>query len=136
MTAGPRRARDRGHLLVEAMVGCAIVGIALTSVLGAGDAFSRDINRAGVDARAMMLARERLDVLRAAPRSSTLWNVGTDSGTYPSPVETPPWTWQVDVTEPGDSLVAGPVAPPLVYRQAVVRVSYRGRTVQLEAYKW
>ena len=129
--------RDAGHFLVEAMAGCAILGVTLTTAMVAGARFQHDIGVASADQHAWQLLRERYEMQRAAPFESADWAVtATRTGTYAVPGEAP-WTWTVDVTDVTDGLIGGPLAgQSLVYRQAVVRVIYRGQTISLEAVRW
>jgi Tfp pilus assembly protein PilV len=119
---------------MEAMVSGAVLLIALASVLGAIAAAQRSLGVAEADQHAWQLLRERYELQRAARLTDSDWAVGTRTGTHPLPTEQTPWTWSVVVSQVSDAAVSG--VGPLSYRQAVVSLTYRGRTISLEAVRW
>lgn len=136
MSRRPRS--DRGHLLVDALVAAAVLLIGLASVLGAAASHQHDLAAAGADQHAWQLLHERYELQRAAPLTSADWAVtavaGPRTGTYAVAGE-PDWTWTVAVSQVTDANLSGPYQP-LSYRLAVVSLTYRGRTISLEATKW
>ncbi len=137
MTEGRPRGpglRARGHLLLEAMLAGTVLLIALASLLGAMTSIRRGVGSAEVDQRAWQLLRERYEIQRAARLSDPDWAIGLRTGAYAFPDEPAPWTWTVAVSQVSDGAVAR--VGPLSYRLAVVSLSYRGRTIRLEALRW
>lgn len=136
MSRHARRAESRGHLLIEAMVGGAVLLLAIGGISSALTASSESLARATLDQQALDEAQARVEWLRAQPLTSPAWLVTSTpaSGFVPSH---PDWRWQIDVAEVNDTFVSG-AAMVLKYRKATVTVRYGApqREVSLETLKW
>ena len=134
--SGTKHGRGRGYVLAEALVGGVVMMLALVGVFGALSRGGEHVGRALADQNAAERATEQLEWLRARSSSDPAWAVGGRPCQQP-PVPLPDgWVCNVIVTEVVDAAVAGPVAGPLRYKRAVVRVEYRGTSMSLEALKW
>lgn len=122
------RRESRGHLLLEALVASAILGIAVAGVLGASSAAHESIGRAASDQEALAFARGLVEVQQAAPKNRPEWLPGAREGTVPGH---PDWRWSVVVAEVRDAGADG-----LAYRRATVSLAYRRKTLVLEALRW
>ena len=107
-----------------------MLAIALSVVLGATSKAELDLGNAAADQEAYLLAQQLVEAQRAAPITGPEWAVGVRGGSFVRPHEAA-WPFQVVVTAVNDPGVAG-----VSYRRAQVTVSFRGRSVALEALRW
>jgi hypothetical protein len=121
-----------GHVLLESLVGGAVIVLVLAG-LASGEIASRRILDRGIDdvelARA---AAERLEFLRSQARTSPAW-----TGPTTGPVTGHPgWTWLIEPAAHSDSDIGGLPQPVEFLRANVTITAVDGRTLQVEALRW
>lgn len=126
------RRATRGHLLLEALAGGAIVLLVLAGLASSEIATRRVLDRGIDDVELARAATERLEFLRAQPLTSTAWTAPT-AGAVPG---RPGWTWSITPEAFVDTGVSGLAAAPSLRRARVTITAGDGRAVTVEALRW
>jgi Tfp pilus assembly protein PilV len=127
--------RERGYALAEAMVGGAVLLLAVSGLLTAISQANAHIARSVQEQRATQLLVERIERLRVVPTSNALWNAGSSDCTALMATPTG-WTCTLVVSDVSDTAVGLSGVGPLVYKQAVFTMSSRGLSWSMETLKW
>jgi hypothetical protein len=122
----------RGHLLLEALVGGAIILLVLAGLASSEIASRRVLDRGIDDVELARAATERLEFLRAEPPTSAAWTAPS-AGAVPG---RPGWTWSIAPDVFVDTAVSGLSAPPSLRRARVTITAGDGRAVTVEALRW
>jgi type II secretory pathway pseudopilin PulG len=128
---------ERGYALIEAMVGGAVLMIALGSVLGGLVQASGYVARAEADQKLTQFLVDQSERLRALSVLHPYWDtVGLGKACLDVGVRLPStWTCKIDVYKDTDSAMGG-AAGPVEYRRAVVTVTSRTTSQSLAVLKW
>jgi Tfp pilus assembly protein PilV len=129
------RRHQRGYALSEAMVGGAVLILAITGVMSALTQANAQVTKAVDQQTTARLAVQQLEQLRFLPLTHALWSPGTkdcELGPHPSR-----FTCSITVEDVSDTNMGGPISTPPSYRRAVVTVVYREVTsFSVETLKW
>lgn len=125
------RRGTRGHLLLEALAGGAIVLLVLAGLASSEMASRRVLDRGIDDVELARAATERLEFLRAQPPTSPAWTAPSAGGV----AGRPGWTWSIAPDAFVDT-AAGLTAAPSLRRARVTITAVDGRTVTVEALRW
>ncbi|MFL5353917.1 hypothetical protein [Archangium sp.] len=135
--SGLKRREARGYALVEAMVGGAVLMMALASVLGGLSAASGQVTRAVVEQRIQNALVDQTERLRALPTTDARWAVGTKACI---PLETPAewpveWVCSIVVTAQPDTFTVGGSPLTVNYKRARVTITFAQRAQSLAVLK-
>jgi Tfp pilus assembly protein PilV len=126
---------ERGYALIEAMVGGAILMIALGSVLGGLIQANGHVARAVADQHLTQFLVDQTERLRALPVSDATWaTAGLGKACIAMGLPST-WTCTLDVYDETDSAMGG-AAGPVAYKRAVVTVTSRTTSQSLAVLKW
>jgi Tfp pilus assembly protein PilV len=132
--SGKNARRERGYALIEAMVGGAVLMIALGSVLGGLIQANGHVARATADQYLTQFLVDQTERLRALPVSDALWaTAGTGKACITMGLPST-WTCKVDVYNDSDAM--GGAAGTVAYKRAVVTVTSRTTSQSLAVLKW
>jgi hypothetical protein len=126
------RSSERGYALIEAMVGGAVLMVALGSVLSGMLAAREQVTRSVVDQHMTQHLVHQAERIRALPPGHALLNTSpplvNPRACLLSTGELPEgWTCGISVFPDTDTAVGGP-AGPLFYKRAVVTLTFAGRS--------
>jgi Tfp pilus assembly protein PilV len=129
---------ERGYALIEAMLGGAVLMIALGSVLGGLVQANGHVARATADQNLTQYLVDQTERLRALPVSDPLWAapaLGKPCIVMGLPAT---WTCKVDVYDDTDTDMGGATGPAgsVRYKRAVVTVTSRTSSLSLSVLKW
>lgn len=135
--SGLERRGARGYALVEAMVGGAVLMMALASVLGGLSAASGHVTRAVGEQRIQQALVDQSERLRALPATDAKWAVGTKACL---PLETPSewpgeWACSITVTAQPDTFTVGGASLTVNYKRAQVTITFAQRAQSLVVLK-
>jgi hypothetical protein len=122
----------RGHLLLEALAGGAIVLLVLAGLASSEMASRRVLDRGIDDVELARAATERLEFLRAQPPTSPAWTTPSAGAV----VGRPGWTWSIAPDAFVDTAAVGLTAAPSLRRARVTITAGDGRAVTVEALRW
>jgi Tfp pilus assembly protein PilV len=131
---------ERGYALIEAMVGGAVLMVALGSVLSGLLAANEHVTRAVVDQGMTQHLVDQMEQIRALPISDAMWDPAVPQkgcllSALPKSKLPEGWTCQVSVVEVDDTAVGG-AAGTLKYRRATVTLSFAQRSQTMVVLKW
>jgi uncharacterized membrane protein len=137
------RRSERGYALIEAMVGGAVLMVALGSVLAGLGSAREHVTRSVVDQRITQQLMDQAERIRALSRNDEPWKtLGIDKdaclGKHTDPEKStipPEWKCHISVFEDTDTAVGGPVAGPLKYRRAVITLTFANRSQSVTVLK-
>jgi Tfp pilus assembly protein PilV len=133
--SGRNQRGARGYVLIEALVGGAVLMLALGGVMAGLAEANGHVARAVADQNRTQLLVEQAERLRALPLSNAQWTPGTHKPCISA--ELPgTWTCQLDVVTVTDNDIGG-AAGPLTYRRAVVTITTGSNTSRsMAVLKW
>lgn len=129
-----RRRSERGYVLAEALVGGAVLMLALVSVLSGLSQANGHVARAVSDQGLMQALTDQTERLRALPISDTRWDAGLAKPCLPSSLP-PELTCRLDIYAETDNAFGG-AAVPVPYRRAVVTLRSANAVHSLAVLKW
>lgn len=137
--SGLKRSGARGYALVEAMVGGAVLMMALASVLGGLSAASGHVTRAVVEQRILHALVDQTERLRALPATDPKWTPDPNPKAC-LPLETPSewpseWTCSITVSAQPDTFTVGGASMTVNYKSARVTITFAQRSQSLVVLK-
>ncbi len=124
---------ERGYALIEAMVGGAVLMIALGSVLGGLLQANGHVARAAADQSLTQYLVDQSERLRALPASDPIWaTAGLGKGCIAMGLPST-WTCKLDVYDESEAM--GSAAGTVKYKRAVVTVTSRTTSQALAVLK-
>lgn len=133
--SGQSRKSERGYALIEAMVGGAVLMVALGSVLTGLSAAREHVTRSVVDQLITQQLVDQAERIRALPRSHAMWNtLGVDKACLAADIPSE-WTCRVSVFSDTDTAMGG-AAGPQTYRRAVITLTFAQRSQSVAVLKW
>lgn len=135
--SGPKRRGERGYALVEAMVGGAVLMMALASVLGGLSAASGHVTRAVVEQRILHALVDQTERLRALPATDAKWTPGIKSCfQLENPSEWPSeWACEISVSAQSDTFTVGGSPVTVNHKRAQVTITFAQRSQSLAVLK-
>ena len=130
---GLKQRGARGYALVEAMVGGAVLMMALASVLGGLSAASGHVTRAVVEQRIQQALVDQTERLRALPTTDAKWAVGTKACfQLEKPSEWPTeWACSITVSAQPDTFTVGGSSLTVNSKRARVTITFAQRSQSL-----
>ncbi len=128
------RSSERGYALIEAMVGGAVMMVALGSVLSGMLAAREHVARSVVDQSMTQHLVHQAERIRALPASHALFNTSMSPLTNPRPCllepgEKLPDGMRCDIfVFPDTDTAVGGAAGPLSYKRALVKLTFAERS--------
>lgn len=121
---------QRGHMLIEAMIGGAVLALTVASVLTGVTQASSQVGQAVHAQQALELAQAQYDRLRRLPVAHADWAVSPPVPPNPVPpcpgvvMPNPAWTCNLLVTERDDTINPPLPGSPPTFRTARITVTY------------
>jgi hypothetical protein len=122
----------RGHVLVEALAGGAVIALVLAGLASSEINARRLLDRSIDDVEMARAASERLEFLRAEPSTSASWTVASNGAVTGHPG----WSWKIEPAAFTDSAVSGVVTSLPIRRARVTITGVDGRTLTVEELRW
>jgi hypothetical protein len=130
----PQRSRrgQAGHLLVEALVGGAVLSLTIAALASGELAARRSLWRDLEELEMVRAATERIEYLRSQPVGAPAWTVPS-SGPVPGH---PEWTWTITPELVEDPHVYGVSTPVRYLRARVVITASERHSLEREVLRW